>query len=238
MMRMVPASARRAILQRPLFAALLFGLIGSLNSCQPSEFLRKEEVTYNFEDEGFLDRRTLQTLAEARIRLREYGLEAASSRCMERAVEKARRRALRAMLHVSLEIPPASGERTSQPEFERDFPASFTSRDMIRAEIDLRPLLERGYIALQDKRSRESCSVVYRIEARGDDLPSEIRAQRLTFEPENRPWLERGKRAQDRLADPSSGGEFFPSPEAGDPRQPDAEKASDPDRDSDPDSLY
>lgn len=164
-------------------------------ACTPSAFLRKREVTYNFKSEGFLDPHTLQTIGTAGRELSRAGEAAADRDCLNRAGATARARALRVLLHAHFEIPaqPAA-DLSGGGDFERDYPAVFSERDLLRAELDFAPLLRQGFLALQDSRSREVCSVVFRIE--GTDLPARIRAFELSFVPERRPWTLRDNRTQ------------------------------------------
>jgi hypothetical protein len=105
----------------------------------------------------------------------------------------ARVRALRVLLHAHFAIPAqAAADLSGGGDFERDYPAVFSERDLLRAELDFAPLLRQGFLALQDSRSREVCSVVFRIE--GTDLPARIRAFELSFVPERRPWMLRDNR--------------------------------------------
>ena len=90
---------------------------------------------------------------------------------------------MRICLHTNFRIPPAPARpRQGRDDFDSLYPVKFTERDYIRAGIDLRPLLGRGFIALQDARSREECTIIFRVI--GPDLPDRIRRFKLTFRPE------------------------------------------------------
>lgn len=141
----------------------------------------------------------------------EWGTAGGRRLCFSAAEQTARQRSLRVMLHTYFDL---SANQATQLDlgtatFERDYPLSFTDRDLIRAELDFRALLDRGFIALQENRSRDACSVVFRIESTGDqDLPEEIRAVRLTFQPENqRLW-----RDQPRTQNPDRNPAEFQTP--------------------------
>ncbi|MBX7059804.1 MAG: hypothetical protein K1X75_17200 [Leptospirales bacterium] len=150
-------------------AALLAG------ACTPSAELQRMGVAYNFLDEGFLDRHTLQTLGRSQMESSGGGLDADRSRCLTRALDEARLRAVRAMLHLRDSIPPlATDSSYNQSAFESDYPRRFPEAELRRAQSEFAALLERGYIALQDARSQDSCKLAFRIV--GEDLPREIRA--------------------------------------------------------------
>ncbi|MEQ9365253.1 MAG: hypothetical protein RIF32_13485 [Leptospirales bacterium] len=182
--------------------------------CQPSRFLEKRHVTYNFEEEGFLSNRVLQTIGQAGLSETTYGTEGARRLCLSAAEGVARERSLRVMLHTRLELSanqPAEIDFGSAT-FDRDYPLTFTARDMIRAEVDFRSILDRGFIALQENRGRDACSVVFRIESRSDaDLPAEIRAVRLSFQPENQRLWRKQREAQEGIP-PIGGPEGAPLP--------------------------
>ncbi len=205
-------SCIKKILWAPRCKILLLLTLLAAN-CQPSSFLVKQNVTYNFTTEGFLSPNVLQTVGQAEIESRRYGGSRAAHRlCLNTALRTAKERSLRVMLHTHFDVRPGQ-ERSSgvdSGDFARDYPLDFSERDLIRAELDFRDLLEQGFIALQDNRSRASCSVVFRIE--GEDLPAQIRSVSLTFRPEN---LERWQRKQaEQLRRPE------PEPGTTDPNDP------------------
>jgi hypothetical protein len=175
-----------------------------LIACQPSQFLEKRHVTYNFQDEGFLSNHVLQTTGSAQVTETRWGTAGGKRLCLGAAEQEARRRSLRVMLHTRLEIPAgqaAQGDMAAAT-FERDYPYAFSVRDLIRAELDFRVLLDRGFIALQENRKRGECSLVFRIESTGElDLPAEIRQVSLSFEPEQSPW--RKNQIDDKQRPPS-----------------------------------
>lgn len=104
--------------------------------------------------------------------------------CLENAMSQAVERCLSVFLHVNLDIRQLQEkEGLTEANFQRDYPKNFTRRDLIRARIDFEPLLKQGFVALQDARSPEYCTVVFRIQI--SDLPSQIRDIKLTFKPEN-----------------------------------------------------
>lgn len=144
-------------------------------ACRASPELRLSAVAYNFREEGFLDRDLLQTIGKAPIETGAGGIDADRVHCLARAREQARLRAVRVMIHVRSNIPAlAASDGFSASAFESDYPRRLSEVELRRAESDFRALLARGYIALQDARSRDSCSVAFRIA--GQDLPAEIRA--------------------------------------------------------------
>ncbi len=195
-------SLRACTLSFALCLGLLIPAMTFAAHCQPSRFLEKRFVTYNFQDEGFLSNHVLQTVGQQSMNPQIHGgTDGARRLCLSAAERAARERSLRVMLHTRLNL------QSNQPTeldfgastFERDYPLEFTARDMIRAELDFRPLLDRGFIALQENRSRDACSVVFRIESRGDlDLPAEIRAVRLSFQPENQELWRKQRESQQR----------------------------------------
>ena len=184
---------------RQISRAFLLVLCVLAAGCQPSRFLEKRHVTYNFEDEGFLSTHLLQTVGSVSLDETSRGTASARRLCLSRAEHEARRRSLRVILHTFFEIPGTAGGAllTGTNTFDRDYPIAFTERDLIRAELDFRELLNRGFIALQENRKRDACSVVFRIESAADqDLPDEIRSVRLTFEPENQQLWRKQPRAR------------------------------------------
>ena len=104
--------------------------------------------------------------------------------CLENAMSLAVDRCLSVLLHINLDINQLQEKGGAiDGNFQRDYPKKFTRRDLIRARIDFEPLLKQGFVALQDARSPEYCTVVFRIQ--NSDLPSQIRDIKLTFKPEN-----------------------------------------------------
>lgn len=181
--------------------ALVITIAFAFNSgCQPSRFLEKRHVTYNFQDEGFLSNHVLQTVGQTTMDQARWGTEGARRLCLSQAEDLARQRSLRVMLHTRLDLTANQAQEVDlgSATFERDYPLAFTARDLIRAEVDFRRLLDRGFIALQENRSRDACSVVFRIESRGhQDLPAEIRTVRLTFQPENQRLWRKQRKSQE-----------------------------------------
>ncbi|MBI3394888.1 MAG: hypothetical protein HY042_03555 [Spirochaetia bacterium] len=164
-----------------LLPLTLVGL-GMLPACRPSQVVYADRVQYNYKDEGFLSPDVLQTIAKANTGP-SLTLEQGRQECIREAESKAKRRALRVILHTRFMIKARkSGPSLTGSRFEDDYPFSFTERDFIRGELDFEALLGTGYIALQDARESETCTVVYRIE--GTDIPALVRMQRVTFRPE------------------------------------------------------
>jgi len=172
---------------------LLLLLILFFVSCAPTESILKENVDFNFKEEGFLDPDTLQTIGEALYPALSEGIETQRVLCLKQALDVAKERSLRIMLHTNLNLPArkvtvnATATGTAQKDFDRDYPFPFSKRDLLHAEIDFMPLLDKGYIALQDTRTMEKCTVIFRI--KGDDLPGEIRKYKLSFMPLVKPKL-------------------------------------------------
>lgn len=150
-----------------------------LGACTPSAVVRNQYVTYNFKDEGFLSPALIQTLGQGGYASGEQTVQAARAHCLSRAESAARRKLLRILVHTRFELKaPRGGD-----SFEKDYPAALSERDLLRAEADFAELLSRSFVAVQDARARDSCSVVLRLP--GTDLPAEIRATEVTFRPES-----------------------------------------------------
>ena len=73
-----------------------------------------------------------------------------------------------------------TGNRAS---FDQDYPVRFSDRDLFLATIDFAPILQKGYIALQDTSDGNACTVVFRIQQ--TDLIDEVESIRLSFDPES-----------------------------------------------------
>lgn len=161
-----------------LLLAALFALF-ALGRCTPSALIERKYVTYNFRDEGFLSPRMIQTVGKSNYASGELTVEAARVHCSQNALYMARDRMLRVFIHTKFNL---KGQRaTGTSGFDRDYPAALSERELLRAETDFGPLIDRGYIALQDVRAADSCSIVYRLE--GEDLSKEIRSIETTFQP-------------------------------------------------------
>ena len=154
-----------------------------LPGCRPSPYLTRKYAFYNFAREGFLSADIVQTIGQARIRPRgQGGMREARRRCLEDALGHASQRMLSIMMHTYFDIKAGAPRAGMDENFASDYPRSFTGRDYIRAGIAFKPLLRKGFIALQDARSRENCTIVFRII--GSDMPAEIRSLKLKFKPE------------------------------------------------------
>ncbi|MBL8022360.1 MAG: hypothetical protein JNM27_21970 [Leptospirales bacterium] len=160
---------------------LLFVLVSLivLSHCTPSALIERKYVTYNFRDEGFLSPRMIQTVGKSSYAPGELTVEASRVHCSQNALSVARDRMLRVFIHTKFNLKGKGGSGTSG--FDRDYPAAMSERELLRAETDFGPLIDRGYIALQDVRAADSCSIVYRLE--GEDLSKEIRSVETTFQP-------------------------------------------------------
>ncbi len=197
--------------------AVLFAC--AVSACQASPFLEKRHVTYNFQDEGFLSNRVLQTIGRGQVEAgASWGTAGARRRCLTAATQAARERTLRVMLHTRLDLQGNQPDQAAELDglggssYARDYPLRFSPRDLLRAEVDFRALLDRGVIVLEENRERNSCSVVFRIEALTgapanlpQDLPAEIRAVRLSFAPrirEQRASRQSGPAGQSRFGLP------------------------------------
>lgn len=165
------------------FSGIFFSLILFLNwSCTPSELLYKEHALYNFTDEGFLSQDMVQTLGSSPYPGLALGSRGIKRVCTEEALKKARLKMLRIFLHTYFRIPPAdSSYINDSDQFNRDYPLEFSRADYIKAEIDFLPVLEKGYIALQDTRSSDECYVVFRI--RESNIIHVIRSSGVSFLP-------------------------------------------------------
>ena len=163
-------------------AAMAMGLFSTLR-CSPSPYLLNKHAVYNFTDQGFLTPDLLQTRGGASLP-RHADIREARRICLERALHRAVRRALCVLLHTHFDIGVEGSVRPNAVEggFATDYPHPFTERDYIRAEIDFGPILRKGFIALQDLRSAQECTIVFRI--MDSDLPGQIRGLKLTFTPE------------------------------------------------------
>ncbi|MCE9599723.1 MAG: hypothetical protein K8S54_17320 [Spirochaetia bacterium] len=147
--------------------------------CTPSALIERKYVTYNFREEGFLSPRMIQTIGKSNYANGELTVDASRFHCSQNALSMARDRMLRVMIHTKFSL---KGQKASGSSgFDRDYPVAFSGRDLMRAEADFGALLDRGYIALQDVRATDSCSIVYRLE--GEDLSAEIKSVETTFQP-------------------------------------------------------
>lgn len=167
--------------QRPFRFRLPLVVLFASCSCAPSAFIQKDKVEYNFQDEGFLSPKVLQTVGKMKV----TGAEIRSDEyCAELALAQAKKKALSAIVHTRFDLPSRKKTFAFQPgsAFADDFPFPLTERDYARAGVDFDELLNTGYIALQDTRQVESCTVVFRI--RSEDLPASIRRIQVTFRPE------------------------------------------------------
>lgn len=169
---------------------LLLALAGS--GCQfwePSDVLYKRYALYNLEEEGYLASDIVQTLGKSQSTA-DAGKVQRDRICAQKALEKAQFRMARIFLHTRLSIPPVpvTGNRAS---FDQDYPVQFSDRDLFLATIDFAPILQKGYIALQDTSDGNVCTVVFRI--RDADLIEEIESIELSFRPESyeRTWQKR-----------------------------------------------
>ncbi len=153
----------------------------TLPGCTPSALIQKDRVDFNFQDEGFLSPKVLQTVGKARVAGSEIR---ADEYCADQALAHAKRKALSAIIHTRFDLPSRKKSISLQPgsAFTDDYPFPLTERDYARGLIDFDALIGSGYIALQDTRQAESCTVVFRI--RSEDLPAAIRRIQVTFRPE------------------------------------------------------
>lgn len=198
-------AALPSLLPSPFLLTLLLPVAFLVSACATPDFFLKEYALYNLQDEGFLTPDLIQTIGRSDYPVDGYGLEGARRICTDEALQTARKRSLKILLHTYYNLPAIpSGQGVSASNFERDYPFPLTERDYIRAEIDFQSVLKRGYIALQDMRSSRNCTVVFRIYEK--DLIHDIRNSQLTFQPENfgrpeglRPRLQRN----DQSATPS-----------------------------------
>lgn len=161
---------------RLLFSIILLSLF---ISCTPSTVLYNKHVIYNFKDEGFLAPNLLQTVGTAEVRLLDGGLEAARVHCIEEAFYTAKNKAIRVMLHTRLDIPGSESGSGISGSFARDYPVEFRQKDYLKAAVDFKDLLDEGFLALQDSRTTQDCSVVYRII--DDQLIRKIKGVELSF---------------------------------------------------------
>lgn len=163
--------------------AALFMLIAFLLAwCAPPAYISQKHARYDFQTEGFLSPRILQTIGR-----HESDPGQTRQACLEQALDQAVRRAVRVFLHTHFELPPRAGGSglgaAAGSAFERSYPFEFTERDHIRGLLDFDSLLRRSFLALQDSRLSTECTVVLRLE--GQDLPAEIRKMAVSFRPEH-----------------------------------------------------
>ncbi len=156
-----------------------------LCQCQPSAFLTKRYVDYNFTQEGFLSPYLLQSIGRASYQSAIRGARADKALCLELARRKARRRMLRIMLHIRfVEASKLEGLRTTASvekgadALSIDYPFHFQARELAQAEIAFAALLRRAFTALEDSRRRGQCMLVYRLEAQTPAQKEEHRAAR------------------------------------------------------------
>lgn len=160
----------------------LISIIGLVASCTPSPILFKEHALYNFSEEGFLSGDLVQTIGTSPYPGDLVGKEGVRRMCLQLARDNARNRMLTIFLHTYFDIPPTNNQKSIENTFQEDFPMTFNSTDLIRAEVDFQELLKDAYVALQDSRNPKKCSVVYRIMKA--NLPDSIRDTKTTFVPE------------------------------------------------------
>ena len=159
-----------------LFFFSIFLLLQS--SCSRSEFLSKRYIDFNFTEEGFLNRKILQTIARTKYSPSGRGLRYDRLQCLQLAHEQAKRRALRVILHIYFRLPPGR-RRDLRPNFKKDYPIKFANIDLVRGELGFVSILDRGVTVLQDNREKGKCMLVYRIS--GSDIPKEIRKMKQSF---------------------------------------------------------
>ncbi len=153
------------------------------SSCTPSEGLIKEYALYNFTDEGYLTHDVVQTRGTAIYRPLMTGNRGIRRVCTDEATRQAKERMLSIFLHTHFGLKAISrGYSSDGKQFERDYPHKFSDSDLIKAEIEFEPILNTGFIALQDTRSAEECVVVFRIIQK--NILSAIKDHELTFTPE------------------------------------------------------
>tara|TARA_Y100001937_G_scaffold128452_3_gene204944 strand:- start:188879 stop:189517 length:639 start_codon:yes stop_codon:yes gene_type:complete len=164
-----------------LLLTLLAPLSLSCRFWEASPVVYKRYALYNLDEEGYLARDLVQTKATAQSTA-DSGKLQRDRICASKALEKAQFRMARIFLHTSLEIPPVpvTGNRAS---FDQDYPVRFSDRDLFLATIDFAPILQKGYIALQDTSDGNACTVVFRIQQ--TDLIDEVESIRLSFDPES-----------------------------------------------------
>lgn len=109
-------------------------------------------------------------------------MQASRAHCLARAEEAARKKLLRILVHTRFDL--RANAKGDKDNFDRDYPAALTERDLLRAEVDFGELLSRSFVAVKDTRSLDSCSVVLRLP--GEDLPAEVRRIPVTFRPERK----------------------------------------------------
>lgn len=169
---------------RTAAALLLFSAAAILQACAPSPFLLQKYAVYNFSDQGYLTPDLLQTIGRAKAQDHPDGPAAARRLCLETALKQALQNTLSVLMHTHFDIQARTESTTIQRNtFQGDYPFQFTDRDYTRAELDFRPLLKKGFIALQDARTAGNCTIVFRIAEA--NLPNKVRSMSLTFKPEN-----------------------------------------------------
>lgn len=159
-------------------ARLIFLCVCWVAACAPSAAVKNRYVTYNFKDEGYLSPAMIQTLGKSAYAEGEQTVQASRAHCLARAELAARKRLIRILLHTRFELK-SDAKGAARDSFEKDYPAALSERDLLRAEVDFAEILSRSFIAVQDSRAAETCSVVLRLP--GEDLPAEVRAIPVTF---------------------------------------------------------
>lgn len=160
-------------------ARLIFICVFCTAACAPSAAVKNRYVTYNFKDEGFLSPAMIQTLGKSAYAEGEQTIQASRAHCLARAEQEARRKLVRVLLHTRFDLKADTRGSATQGTFEKDYPAALSERDLLRAEVDFAEILSRSFVAVQDSRAAESCSVVLRLP--GEDLPAEVRTLPVTF---------------------------------------------------------
>lgn len=171
------AESRKPYFKSTTYDIVIF-IVSFLFMCTPSAVIHERGVKYNLIDEGFLDQNLLQVIGRA-ARPSDQSMQLSKQLCLKTAKDLAEEKALRVFLHTKFRLPSSYSQTRG---FDSDYGFPLTSRDLILARSTYSDLLARGYIALQDTRSKEECTLILRIE--GSDLPYLIRNQEVNFTPE------------------------------------------------------
>ena len=184
------------VIMLPIFRLSIFILysLSYLLACvhcnQPTPFLTKRYVDYNFSEEGFLKHSVLQTIGRAEYQSSKRGNRSDRRICLQLAEEIARRRMLQIFLHLRFQKNAIRAHdkhfRTKESRtkvIKKDYPILFSESDLLQAELAFASILKRASVVLQDSRERNTCMLVYRLH--GTNLGQEIRRQVMPFQPES-----------------------------------------------------
>ena len=161
---------------------LIFFIYSTL--CTVSPFLQKRYITFNYIEEGFLDKYTLQSIAHIKYQSKFQSKNDDIKKCFQLARKEALKRMLRMILHVYFDLKVSSIKQKSREEFhsyQDDYPYEFEENDYQKAKLAWPSLLKKAKVILQENRRDGMCMLVYRIEDKR--LLFSITSARLDFKP-------------------------------------------------------